>query len=616
MKQRPVDTPYILRYVYAMLAVVLISVVVVMGSLYVYQLDESETRDQVQSFHLESYVEADLLLREGSTLRALIEDAIVSGTHDLSVVSTRQFMQISYGSLLQSMQSRLEHLSALQGQYQSRATALTLERLVNRFDRVDRALRGATVKPETTGYVDSFTTTVTQFGRLHTIAADDALRELEERQSHRPRFLAVLILCVVFAALAIWYLVRSLGRSLARQRRSEAALADTQERLQNVQRLDALARLVGGVAHDFNNLLTAVLGHTELLRESSTGNESFQTGLKEIRTAGLRAAELTKQLLAFSRRQHADRSVLHLNELIQDMEVLLQRTLGDNIRLTCTYTDDPYLVELDPGQFQQVMMNLASNARDAMPGGGSLGVITENVSVSGSLDGIPDGEYLQLSVTDSGTGMNEATRQRLFEPFFTTKEKHSGTGLGLSTVHGIVMDSGGHIVVDTEEGKGTEFRICFPRTSSIPETPASQSAEPTRSQKGSETILVVDDDRQMLNFVEKGLSSLGYRVLTASGGQAGLEICREEPGAIDAIVSDVVMSGLNGPKFMESALRLRPHAAAVYISAYTEDILLWRPNQQQEIPLVTKPFEMQTLAQTLRDGLHQFEDSTSSSDSG
>lgn len=616
MTQRPVNTLFVLRYVYAMLAVILVAVVVAMGSLYIGQRDESETRDKVQSFHLDSYVEADLLLSDVSLLHTLIDDAVASGVQDLSVASDKQFTLIGYRGLLQSMQSRLERLSAIQSQHEPGAMSATLERLVDRFDRLDRALGSAMTTFETPDIVDSLTATLTQFRRLHTIAADTELRELEARQSDRPRFLGVLIACLLFAALAMWYMVRSLRASLLRQQQSEAALAETQKRLQNIQKLDALARLVGGVAHDFNNLLTAVLGHTELLRESSTGNESFQAGLQEIRTAGLRAAELTQQLLAFSRRQHTDRNILDLNELVRDMEVLVRRTLGDAIKLTCTYTDDPYLVELDTGQFQQILMNLVSNARDAMPDGGTLSLITENVSVGGGMNGIPDGEYLQLSVADSGAGMDEATRQRLFDPFFTTKEKDRGTGLGLSTVHGIVTDSGGHILVETEVGKGTEFRIYLPRTSSLPETPESRFVEPPRSQKGSETILAVDDDKQVLHFVEKGLSSLGYRVLTASSGQAGLEICREEPGAIDAILSDVVMSGLNGPKFIESALLLRPHAAAVYISAYTEDILLWRPNQRQEIPLVRKPFEMQTLAQVLRNALDTVEDSLSSSDGG
>ena len=613
MNAARVNTPPVLRYVYAMLAVIFVSVSVVMGSLYVAQHDEIKTHNRVQDFHFESSSEIQHLERELATLRTLVENSLFAGIGIQSGAAGVAVAQMSYVGILQSMRSRLARLSDLQDRYGTDTTDATLARLIDRFNRIDHRLQVAGPNSESLPAIDALASNIWQFSRLHAITGDTELREHAARENQRPRFLAILLACLGFSVLTVGYLIFSLHKSLARQTKTETALLEAHERLHNVQKLDALGRLVGGVAHDFNNLLTTILGNTELLQASAAGNKEFNTSLNEIRTAGMRAATLTRQLLAFGGRQHSERSTLDLNELIHSMEPVLQRTVGEDIALTCNYATDLYTADLDPGQLQQVMINLISNARDAMPDGGLLTITTENVSVSMGVEGIPDGDYVRLSVADNGVGMDEHLRQRIFEPFFTTREQSNGTGLGLATVHGIVKDSGGHILVDSTPGKGSCFHLHFPRADRLPE--ADMEEQPAVPLKGSETILVVDDDEQVRRFVENGLSSLGYRVLVAAGGAEGLKICKQERAGIHAIVSDVVMSGINGPRFMASAVRLCPGATAIYMSAYTDDVILWQRKGLEEIPVLTKPFELEALTRLLRKGLDRRENPASSSES-
>lgn len=596
---------FALRYVYAMLAIIAVAAAVVIGSLYLGQQDETRTRDRIQFFNLESVTESEELIREVQTLLVVYRDQPRMPTSGHIGAAGIRSMQLGHSGLLSAMRSRLERISALHEQHESTRFNSAVARLVDRFERVESMLESPEVTLETIISIEVLGSTVEQFDRLHKLAATEELHALADRQGRRPGFLALLVACLAFSALAAWYLTRSLRISLLRQKKVELALAESQERLHHIQKLDALGRLTGGVAHDFNNLLTAILGHTELLQDKAIANKRLTTGLNEIRQASLQAASLTQQLLAFSRKQQFKPRVVVLNELIQDMEEMLQRIIGSDIAMTFSYANELHAVELDPDQMQQVIMNLVSNARDAMPDGGTLSFTTENVAV-GKEDsgGIPGGEYAMLTVADNGTGMNQHTLERLFEPFFTTKEEGSGTGLGLSTVHGIVHGSNGHIVVDSELDRGSKFYLYFPCTEVLPEEAANESM-PKAPQKGSETVLVVEDDEQILQLLEIGLSSLGYRVLTAPGGAAGLQICRTFSGPIDVIVSDIVMPEINGPRFMASALKLRPDAVAIYVSAYSEDAVLQfrRKSSGSEIPLLTKPFELGSLSQLIRERL-------------
>lgn len=595
-----------------MLAIAAISAVTVIGSLYVEQQDEIGTRNRIQRFHLESNAEARHLAHEVRTLRDLLIDAMNSGTTDYSGAASIQGLRIGYRGILYSMRSRLARLLALHKQYDDAWIDTTLERLAHRFSMIDVALRDSEITPETLASLEALGSTIEQFDRMHTIAADWDLRGLSDRQSHRPRFLGVLILCLSFFAVAIWYLISSLRTTLFRQKEIETALAESQERLHQVQKLDALGELAGGIAHDFNNLLTAILGNTSLLQDSAPDNERLKAGLEEIRTAGTRAASLTQQFLAFSQRQPSHAIVVDLNELLRNMEATLLRIAGADIELNCHYADERCTAELDPQQIQQVILNLAVNARDAMPRGGLISITTEVATVGP--DGVrvarvPDGEYVKLTVSDIGTGMGSGTLQRLFDPYFSTKEKGQGKGLGLSTVHGIITASNGHIVVASKEGEGSQFYIYLPRAEDRPVTIPDENVT-TIAQHGSETILVVDDDEQILRFVATGLTSLGYRVLTARGGTAGLEICRSESAPIAAIVSDIVMSEMSGPSFIDSALQVRPGAVAIYMSTYPKEAVLGfrRGRSKREVPLISKPFELESLHRLIRECLDRLDD--------
>jgi signal transduction histidine kinase len=587
-----------------MLAVVGLSVAIVLFFLYVAHTDELEARDRIQFVHLAAVSEAQQLAREARSLRDLVEASLDPTLSSQSGPAGIKSVQLDYRGVLQSMRSRLLLLSNLQQHSGDVLFSSAVTRLMERFDGIDRTLRHSQFDADIIASIDVLSLTIAQYDRLHAIAADEELHALADRESRRPASLAFLAAGLVVSGLAALFLIRSLGSSLRRRREAELALLESQEKLNHIQKLDALGRLVGGVAHDFNNWLTVILGHAGLLLDNTKGDERLELGLNEIKQASLQAASLTKQLLAFSRRQKFEPRVLDLNELIQDQEPMLRRIIGADIRLSFNYSEGLFDVELDPDQLQQVILNLLNNSRDAMPEGGALSVSTENVTVSqedAEAVEVPEGKYVKLTVSDTGTGMDKDTIRRAFEPFFTTKEKGHGTGLGLSTVHGIVTASNGIILVESSPGAGSSFAIYLPRVEPR-EVTAPVKPEATRSERGSATVLVVDDNDQVRLFVEEGLGTLGYRVLTANGGAGGLRLCQTEPGAIDVILSDVVMPETSGPKFMAKALKLRPAAVAIYMSAYTKDEILEfrRNNTEADIPLIEKPFELATLSRLIR----------------
>ena len=600
-------TPLVLRYVYAILAVIAIAVLTVFVSLYVAQQHELETRDRIQFVHLEAVAEAGELARETRELREQVLDRLALRDSERAGAAGIKNLQLGFGGILQSMRSRLSQLSMLEAQSDDEIFALSLKRLADRLYRIDRSLRALELSPDIVTSIDVLSSTIEQHNRLHQIAADRELVALADRQRERPRFLALLFVCLGLGALATLYLLASLRASLRRQEAAERALTESQERLQHIQKRDSLGRLVGGIAHDFNNWLTVILGHVGLLRDAAGGNDRIQTGLDEIEQAGKSATALTRQLLSFSRQQKFEPRIIDLNELIRGMEEMLGRILDKRIELRFRYASDLYDVELDPDQMQQVILNLINNARDAMPDGGELWVKTEKVVVGEAdieITGIPEGKYAKFSVSDTGIGMDEATKERAFEPLFTTKEKGHGTGLGLSTAHGIVTASNGHVLLESQEGAGSTVSVYLPHAerdqSMVPD-----SAKKMAAQSGFETVLVVEDNEQVRRFVETGLTSLGYGVLAASGGAAGLEMCRNESAGIDVIVSDIVMPAISGPKFMEAAQKYRPDAVPIYMSAYSkEEVLPFRRHSlEAEIPIIAKPFEIEALSRLIREQL-------------
>jgi PAS domain S-box-containing protein len=363
------------------------------------------------------------------------------------------------------------------------------------------------------------------------------------------------------------------SRDVTERSRTEEALRRSEEQLRQAQKMEAVGRLAGGIAHDFNNLLTVIRGNSELLLLDLPPDDPIREDVEEIKRASDRAASLTQQLLAFSRKQVLHPRVFDLNEVVANTEKMLGRLIGEDIELVCIAEPDLGPVMADPGQFEQVIVNLAVNARDAMPDGGRLTIQTRSIQLD-QLDEqrpsyVPAGSYLVLDVSDTGTGMDERTRARMFEPFFTTKEIGKDTGLGLATVYGIVTQSGGYIAVKSDLGRGTVFSIYLPRATEKV-TASGHHAEPSAAQLlGSETILLVEDEDAVRSLASKILRRKGYRVLEARNGTEALRIAEEHRTAIDLLLTDVVMPHMDGRELVKWLKTLRPDTRVLYMSGYT-----------------------------------------------
>ena len=376
-----------------------------------------------------------------------------------------------------------------------------------------------------------------------------------------------------------------------------------EEQLQQSQRLEAVGRLAGGIAHDFNNLLTAILGYCDLAETRLSRESPAQEDLNEIRSAGERAVALTQQLLAFSRKQVMNPRVLNLNDAIRSLVTLLPRVIGEDIVTSAVL--DPQLrhVKVDQVQLDQVLLNLAVNARDAMPGGGSLRFATANVHLARAPVQQPckfePGPYVMLTVTDGGTGMDAETKARIFEPFFTTKE--TGSGLGLATVYGIVKQSHGFVLVDTKPGQGTTFTIYLPATSDAPETNVGREVDSSPA-RGHEVVLLVEDAHAVRHFARRALEAKGYRVVSASHAREALELAGQESD-IDLLLTDVVMPGMRGTELATQLVRARPTMRVLYMSGYENATLPNDLHERPPSPLLRKPFTVARLEQAVREVL-------------
>jgi two-component system cell cycle sensor histidine kinase/response regulator CckA len=377
-----------------------------------------------------------------------------------------------------------------------------------------------------------------------------------------------------------------------------------EEQLRNAQQLEAIGRLAGGVAHDFNNILGIIMGHGELLLARSA-DEQARNGVAQIRRAAERAASLTQQLLAFSRKQVLQPKVLDLNEAVADIQKMLARVIGEDIELIASLHPSLVPVKADPGQVEQVLMNLAINARDAMPQGGKLVMETSNVEVSaeqGKEVELPAGLYVMLKVTDSGQGMDTATLTHIFEPFFTTKTVGKGTGLGLATVYGIVKQSGGSIQAQSEPGQGTEFRIYLPAADGAARAPRKTSAG-EQVPGGTETILVTEDQADLRELTRIFLEEYGYKVLEASSAQQAMQIVEIFPGRIHLLLTDVIMPRMSGRQLAERVLRGRPDTKIMYMTGYTDDMVVQHKVLEPGVTLLQKPFTKLDLALKVRSTL-------------
>jgi two-component system, cell cycle sensor histidine kinase and response regulator CckA len=396
-----------------------------------------------------------------------------------------------------------------------------------------------------------------------------------------------------------------LRRLIGEREAAEAALSASEEQLRQAQKMEAIGRLAGGVAHDFNNLLSVIMGYAQVLASELDPSVPSRSFVEEIQSAGLRAAQLTKQLLAFGRKQVLVPRLVDLNEIISDMARMLERIIGEDIDLRLVPAPELGLASLDPHQVEQIVMNLVVNARDAMPSGGKLTIETQNVTLDEEFAtrhlGVAPGPFVMIAVTDTGAGLDADTRARIFEPFFTTKRGGQGTGLGLSTVFGIVQQSGGTIWVYSEVGRGTTFKIYFPvsdghaealRTSPMPDV-----------MRGSETVLLVEDEPLVRTLVKKILTRLGYDVLEAASGAEALEIHKATGKRVDLLLTDVVMPNMSGVE-LAAALRERlPGLRVLMMSGYTDNAMQHHGARTEELPLLDKPIDVHSLGKRVREAL-------------
>jgi two-component system cell cycle sensor histidine kinase/response regulator CckA len=391
---------------------------------------------------------------------------------------------------------------------------------------------------------------------------------------------------------------------LSKRKQAEEALRKSEEQLRQSQKMEAIGQLAGGIAHDFNNLLAVIMANSSFLLGELGEGDPRRADADEIRLAAERAATLTRQLLAFSRRQVLELRVMDVNDVVTGVEKMLRRVIGEDVELVTALAPDLGMIRADPSQIEQVVLNLVVNARDAMPGGGKLRIETANVELDAAyaLEHRPvqSGPYVLLSISDTGCGMDRETQRRMFEPFFTTKEMGKGTGLGLSTCYGIVKQSGGYIWAYSEPGRGTVFKIYLPRVEAKPEPrPERKTALDLR---GSETVLLVEDDDKVRAVAQRILEAGGYRLLLARNATEAMAICEQEKGLVDLVLSDVVMPGLSGPALLEQLRKLRPYVKVLFMSGYM-DHSVHEPGSNIEpgVNLIQKPFTPDTLMLKVRE---------------
>jgi two-component system cell cycle sensor histidine kinase/response regulator CckA len=388
--------------------------------------------------------------------------------------------------------------------------------------------------------------------------------------------------------------------------RAEETLRKTELQLLHAQKLEAVGRLASGIAHDFNNLLSVVLSYSGLILADLKADDPLRLDIEQIEKAGVRAANLTRQLLAFSRQQVLQPRVLDLNQVLLGMDPMIRRLLGADVELTVLRSSGLGKIVADPGQIEQVVTNLVVNARDAMPDGGMLTIETKNIDLdqdyAAQHHGVTPGPHVVFAITDTGIGMDRDTQTRVFEPFFTTKERGKGTGLGLSTVIGIVEQSGGHVWVYSEPGQGSTFRVYLPRTgAALPDL--TSLPPPPSSRRGSETVLLVEDDDPVRTVACGILRRNGYRVLEASNGGEALLVCEQHTAKIHLLLTDVVLPRMSGRQLVERLARVRPDMKVLFMSGYTEEAILQHGILESEVAYLQKPLTPAVLTRKVREVL-------------
>jgi len=398
-----------------------------------------------------------------------------------------------------------------------------------------------------------------------------------------------------------------ISEDITDKKKAEDSKKELEEQLRQAQKMEAIGVLAGGVAHDFNNILTTIIGNANLALMEVGKDDALREEIEDIKIAGERAAALTRQLLAFSRKQIIQPKILDLNELLSGTEKMLGRLLGEDVEILTIFEPALWQVEADPGQMEQVIMNLAVNARDAMPMGGKLTIETANVDLDKNylsehgIEGTP-GHYVMLAISDTGSGMDKETQEHIFEPFFTTKELGKGTGLGLSTVYGIAKQNKGFIWVYSEPGQGTTFKIYLPKVKEGAEAEEKEQT-PVLELGGSETVLIVEDDDGLRKIAETVLKQRGYKVLKAENGEDALRVSEAHDGSIDLLITDVVMPKMGGRETAERLQPLYTQIKVIYMSGYTDNAIVRHGVLEPGLNFLEKPFTPEGLAQKVREVL-------------
>ncbi len=399
----------------------------------------------------------------------------------------------------------------------------------------------------------------------------------------------------------VWYF-----RDITQRRRGEEKRQKLESQLLHAQRIESVGQLAGGIAHDFNNLLTPIIGYTELIADSFPPDDSRLEMLQTVRTAADRAKVLAKQLLAFSRKQVLEMRQVNLGPILEHFEKILRRTIRENIQISMQIEKNLREILADSGQIEQIVMNLSVNAQDAMPTGGTLSISLENLVADQQFAeqhiDLPVGEYVRLSVSDTGTGIPKDLQAHVFEPFFTTKETGKGTGLGLSTVYGIVKQHGGQIFLYSEPGHGTTFRLYFPAVCA--KTAAARSETevlvPLSNRRNNETIMVVEDSDLIRELICRVLKKLGYQVIESSGAETCFDLAKRHAGPIHLLLTDVVMPNMNGKEVYEELRLLRPQIKVIFMSGYARDVIAHHGVLDQGTQYLAKPFTLQQLEEKIR----------------
>jgi signal transduction histidine kinase/ActR/RegA family two-component response regulator len=441
---------------------------------------------------------------------------------------------------------------------------------------------------------------------IHRIEDATELVRLQQADSEQKQAAVELLARSEQMAAEILQRTQQLQEANERLRQANEQLASSQAMAYQVQKLEAVGQLTGGIAHDFNNLLTVIIGNVDLLETEAVEPEPARRMMRTIRRSAERGARLTKQLLAFSRQQTLKPETCNLNAVLIELDATLKRTLGDAVMVRSMLNPALWPCNIDIAQFDAAVMNVAVNAAEAMPQGGTLTLTTRNVAVDpadvSALGDIRPGRYVAVALADTGIGMSADVLSRAFEPFFTTKGIGNGSGLGLSQLYGFVMQSGGHVALDSEPGRGTTVTIYLPHATQVSEQPQAEPQEPPRI-KGAETVLVVEDDADVLDVAVATLTDLGYRILLAYNGLEALQILeRDEP--IDLLFTDIVMpSGISGVQLAREARRLRQDIKVLLTSGYTTQTLAQEYGANKEYQIITKPYRQSELAEHVRRAL-------------